>query len=164
MAAIIFFELALYIPAHVSQPWDREAPTPEPSVNSLPRQQTLANRLESTSPTNNSSHPNKNAPVQSNQNTTIPSLLLMPAVITRSGHQSKSPSKFSYSSHSYFMAFISTFLPQQSQPFQHFLQPDVESKSTPHPFALASNHIYRLIGLDPDTISLHEAMKQHDRL
>ena len=45
MAIINFFELAIDIPAHISQPWDREAPTPEPSVNSLPRQQTLASRL-----------------------------------------------------------------------------------------------------------------------
>ena len=115
-------------------------------------------------PTNTSAHPTENAPVQSTQNFTIPLLSCTPAIITQSSRQSKPPSKFSDSAHSSFLAFIYTFSPQQSQPFKHLLQPDVESRSKPHPFALASNHIYRLIGLYPDTMRLHEAMKQPDRL
>ena len=117
MATINFFELALDILAHLFQPWDTTASTPKPSVNSLPCQQTLANRLESPSPTNTSADPTKNAPVKSTQNITIPSLPFLPAVIARSGRQIKLPSKFSDSAHYSFLAFISTFLPQQYQPF-----------------------------------------------
>ena len=164
MDIINFFELALDIKAHLYQPWDTTAPTPETSVNSLPLQQTLTKRLESLYPTNDSAHPTKNAPVQSTQDVTIPLLALTPAVIMRCGSQSKPPSKFSDSAHSSFLASISTFLPQQYQPFQHLLHPDVESQSTPHPFALASNHIYGIIGSDPYTMRFNEAMKQHDQL
>ena len=53
------------------------------------------------------------------------------------------------------------FLPQKYQPFQQLLQPDVKKQSTPHPFTLTSNYIYGLIGLEPDTMRLHEAMKKH---
>ena len=34
----------------------------------------------------------------------------------------------------------------------------------PYPFVLARKHIYELIGSDPDTMRLHEAMKEPDRL
>ena len=44
------------------------------------------------------------------------------------------------------------------------LQPDDESQSTPHPFALAIKHVYGLIGSEPETMRLHEAMKEPDQL
>ena len=116
------------------------------------------------SPTNTSAHSTETAPVQYLENATIPLLPSAPAVITRSGCQSKPPPKLSDSAHSSFLAFISTFSPQQPQPFQHLLQPDVESQPMPHLFALASKHIYGLIGSDPDTMRLHEATKESDRL
>ena len=137
---------------------------PGPSVSSLPCQQPHAGRLKSLSPTNKSAHSTNTAPVQYLENVTIPVLTSAPAVITRSGCQSKPPPKLSDSAHSSFLAFISTFSPQQPQPLHHLLHPDVESQSTPHPFTLASKNIYGLIGSDPDTMSLHEAMKEPDRL
>ena len=97
---------------------------PEPSVNSLPRKKTLAKILESLSPTNTSAHPTKNTPVNYNQNLTISLLPSTPDVITRSSRQRKYPSKFSDNAHSSFLAFIYTFLPQQYQLFQQFLQTD----------------------------------------
>ena len=56
------------------------------------------------------------------------------------------------------------FLPQKYQPFQQLIKPDVKKQSTPHPFTLTSNYIYGLIGLEPDTMRLHEAMKKPYRL
>ena len=135
---------------------------PKPSVNSLLCQEPVAGGLKYLSPTHTSAHSTETAPVQSLENYTIPVLPSAPSVITRYGRPIKPPPKFSDSAHSYFLSFISTFPPQQPQPFQNLLQPDVESQSTPHPFALASKHIYRLIGSDPDTMRLHEAMKEPD--
>ena len=97
--------------------------------------------------------------MQYTQSVTIPLLPLVPAVITQSGHQSKPPTKFSHSAHSSFLVFIYTFSTQQYQTFKHLLQPDVESKSTPHTFALTRKNIYGLIGSEPDTTRLNEAMK-----
>ena len=90
------------------------------------------------SPTKTSSYSTKNSPVQSLENSTIPLLPSTPAVITRSGRQSKPHPKLSDSAHSYFLAFISTLSPQQPQPFQHLLHPDVKSQSTPATMALSS--------------------------
>ena len=163
-ASIKNFELALDIPAHLSQPWDSIVHTPKPSVSPLQYQQPLAGGLKLLLPTNTSAHSIETAPVQSLENDTTPVLPSAPAVFTRSGRQSKPPPKFSDSAYSSFIAFISTFSPQQPQPFQHLLQPDVKSQSMPHPFALASKHIYGLIRSEPDTMRLHEAMKETDRL
>ena len=128
MAMIIFLLLALDIPALLSQLWDTTAPTPKPSVNSIPYQQTLANRLESMSPTNTSTHPTENASVQSTQNVTIPLLPSRPAVITRSVCQSKFPSKFSDSAHSSFLSYclnnlnrFNTFSRQMLNHNQHII-------------------------------------------
>ena len=55
-ATIEKFELALDIPAHLSQPWDTTVPTPKPSVNSLPFQKPLAGGFKFLSPTNTSAH------------------------------------------------------------------------------------------------------------
>ena len=123
-ATIKNFELALDITAHISQPWDTTVCTPKPSFNSLPCKQPLAGGLKYFSPTNTSARSTETAPVQSLKNATIPLLLSAPAVITQSGRQNKPPPKFSDIAHSYFLDFISTFSPQQPQPFQHLLHPD----------------------------------------
>ena len=101
---------------------------PKPSIKPLPCQKPLAGRLKSLLPTNTSAHSTKIAPVKFLENDSIPLLPSAPAVITRSGRQSKPPPKFSDSAHSPFLAFVSTFSPQQPQPFQHLLQPDVKSQ------------------------------------
>ena len=157
------FWISSYL-AHLSQPWDTIVRMPKPSVNSLLCQEPVAGGLKYLSPTHTSAHSTETAPVQSLENATIPLLPSAPAVITWSGCQSKPPPKFADSAHYFVLDFISTYSPQEPQTFQHLLHPDVESQSTPHPFALARKHIYGIIGSDPDTMRLHEEMKEPDRL
>ena len=63
-------------------------------------------------------------------------------------------------------AFLSTFSPMPTPNDHralHLLQPDCEAYAEPHPLALVTEQIMALIGSDPDTMYLEEAMRQPDR-
>ena len=99
--------------------------------------------------------------LQSSQAPHITTDTLSHNIRTRSGQISIPPKRLTYAS---ICSHLETFSPQPlNSHVQHLLQPDVESLSEPHPFALVSKYIIGLTSSDPDTMYLHEALQQPDR-
>jgi hypothetical protein len=62
------------------------------------------------------------------------------------------------------VAYLVTYSPQPIDDcLLQLLQPDIESYSEPHPFALLTKQISVFLGSDPDTMYLEEAMNQPDK-
>ena len=61
------------------------------------------------------------------------------------------------------MAYNATFCPDISDSEACQLQPPFDNYSEPHPLAMVAQHMLSFITSDPDTMHLHEALKQHDR-
>lgn len=95
---------------------------------------------------------------------------MAPPVQTRSGRTVRPPARFveeiGLASGNIVLAAAYLFnfspLPTDSR-VQQLIQPDIEAYSEPHPLALLTEQIVALIGSDPDTMYLAEAMRQPDR-
>ena len=80
---------------------------------------------------------------------------------TRSGREIVPPKRLTYTS---ICSNLETFSPSSKQHYiQHLLQPDVTSQSEPNSFSLVSEYIIGLTLSDPDTMYLHEALREPDR-
>jgi hypothetical protein len=84
--------------------------------------------------------------------------------MTRSGHRVRRCNPWYFSEYVAIMAFMHTFSPMPAtETIVCLLQPDFEAYSEPHPFALLTENVIALIGSDPDTMHLEDALKQPDR-
>ena len=134
------------IPRHLITPWD----SPLPANNDVATETSLPNiNPLSTEPAQPFNEPTSQAD--------------QAPVITRSGRVVKRPI-YLIENMVLAAAFLLTYSPHpiDLREFQ-LLQPDIEAYSEPHPFALMTEQIVSMIGSDPDTMYLEEAMRAPDR-
>jgi Reverse transcriptase (RNA-dependent DNA polymerase) len=149
------------IPQHLVVPWDLSTP---PGIN--------ADDDSTASPSPSSLHPEENDPTDDDgqSNSPLQGPEVQPVVQTRSGRLVKRPARFSdgvtlmSQSVTLAAAYLAAFSPLPTDlRALHLIQPDVEAYSEPHPLALFTEQIIALLGSDPDTMHLAEAMNADDK-
>jgi hypothetical protein len=145
------------IPPRLVTPWDLPAPTldvpmPVPPPQVAQNDHTLANNDNNNATSLDEAQDNSVAPLPEPPHTT-----------TRSGRSIRRPARF-VQNVVLAAAYLVTYSPQPiDDRLLQLLQPDIESYSEPHPFALLTEQISVFLGSDPDTMYLEEAMNQPDK-
>jgi hypothetical protein len=124
------------------EPWDPPTETEEPEVTNE-------------EPPNNDDLGNTNEP---NPTDAAP----VPVTTSRTGRNIRSPIRLIETMACAF--FLHSYSPQPIENTAlHLLQPDIEAYSEPHPLAFITEQVTAMIGSDPDTMHMNEALMQPDR-
>ena len=84
-------------------------------------------------------------------------------VTTRSGRTIRKATRFADSALSSLLAYTNTYSPSAPTDSDSLIQPCDYGYDEPSPMALLGQHMFALITTDPDTMTLKEALQQHDR-
>jgi hypothetical protein len=144
------------IPPRFVTPWDLPAPTLDVPTPVLPPQ--VAQNDHTPADNNNDDATS----LDETQDNSVASLPEPPHTTTRSGRSIRRPARF-VQNVVLAVAYLVTYSPQPiDDHLLQLLQPDIESYSEPHPFALLTEQISVFLGSDPDTMYLEEGMNQPD--